>query len=329
MTAKRLRVAVIGVGNMGKKHARNYSEIDKADLVAVSDIDENLGLKVASQCNCRYYKDHNEMLDAEKLDGVSVVVPSRFHHRVGLDVIGHGVNILIEKPIAMTEAEAIDLIDAAHRANVKLMVGHVERFNPVVVRLKEVIDSGRLGKIVSITAKRVFVTPTQIRDANVLVDLAVHDIDLFSHILGANPNRVRANGGRAHLEDRDDHAEILLSYGDISGFIEVNWVTPVRIRQMTVTGTGGYAEVDYFKQTLTFYPSVVTKTVDDYNDLLVKFGNTEKVDIAVDKKQPLEVELDSFLASVANDTPVYTPGEDGLAALRVALKADSDIRKRS
>lgn len=324
-----LRVAVIGVGNMGKHHVRNYSEIEMADLVAISDINEELGRPMAEKYGCKYYKDHNKMLKNERLDAVTIVVPSRFHHRVGLDAINMGVHVLMEKPIAMTVEEAEDLISAAKAMGVKLMVGHVERFNPVIVKLREIIAEGRIGRLESITARRVSPMPTQIRDANVLVDLAVHDIDIISHLVGSQPDRVLANGGRAHLEDRDDHAEILLGYGGTSGFVEVNWVTPVRVRQMTVTGTGGYAELDYLSQTLTLYPTVVKKTVNDYKDLLVTFGDPQTIDVPVTKRESLEAEISSFLASIADDTPVFTSGEDGLAALRVALAADEDIKKRA
>lgn len=327
-----LNVAVIGAGNMGKHHVRNYSEIGIANLVAVSDINEELGRAIADEYGCKYYKDYKEMLDKEHLDAVTIVVPSRFHHEVGLEVIKRGIHVLMEKPIAMTDSEALDLINAANEHKVKLMIGHVERFNPAIVKLKEVIDAGELGKVVSITAKRVFVMPGQIRDANVLVDLAVHDIDIISHLLGTYPDRVVANGGRAHLEKRDDHAEILLSYGDASGFVEVNWVTPVRIRRLEVTGTGGYAEVDYLTKSLTLYPSNVTKTsVADYEDLLVTFGKPEKLEVEIKDKdrQPLEAEITSFLTSVLEDTPVYTSGEDGRKALEIALQAGADIESRT
>lgn len=326
MSTTRARVGVIGVGNMGKNHVRNYAECELAELVAISDINEELGQQLAEQYGCRYYRDHNEMLDREGLDAVTVVVPTRHHHRVGLDVIRHGVHLLMEKPIAMTTEEGQELIAAAAAAGVKLMVGHVERFNPVVVKLRELIDSGRLGQIASVTAQRVYVMPNQIRDANVLVDLAVHDIDIMNHLLGCGPDRVAANGGHVHLEDRSDHAQIFLRYGQASGYVEVNWVTPVRIRRMTVTGSGGYAEVDYLRQTLTLYPSVVVKEIADYQDLLVKFGEIEPEVVPVEKRQPLLAEIESFLASVLNDTPVFTSGEDGLAALKIALLAAEDIR---
>jgi UDP-N-acetylglucosamine 3-dehydrogenase len=317
---------------MGSNHVRNYSEIEQADLVAISDLNEELGRALAAQYGCKYYKDHIEMLETEQLDAVTVVVPTRFHHKVGLDVLDHGVHLLIEKPIAMTIAEAEDLIRVANEKNLKLMVGHVERFNTAVLKLKELIDSGRMGDVFSIVAKRVFKMPNQINDADVLVDLAVHDIDIISCLLGSNPTRVRANGGKAHLEAREDHAEILLTYrnGTASGIVEVNWITAVRIRKMQVTGTGGYAEVDLYEKTLVFWPAVIEKTkVEDYQDLLVTFADPVKEEIQVVERESLRDEIESFLDSVRNDTPVYTPGEDGLAALKAALAAADDIAKNS
>lgn len=329
MAQRRLRVAVIGIGNMGKNHVKNYAAIETADLVAVSDINNELGYNLAEKYGCNYYQDYIEMLESERLDAVSIVVPSRFHHRVGMDVLSRRVNVLMEKPLAMTREEALDLIEAATTSEVKLMVGFVERFNPGVIKLKEMIDGGMLGDVVSISAKRVFTMPNQIRDANVLVDLAVHDIDLISFLIGSYPDRVVANGGRAHLNDRDDHAEILLRYESASGFIETNWVTPVRIRKLEITGTGGYVDLDLLTKRLIYYKATVTRTVDDYEDLLVKFGEPNTEVISVVERQPLEVELESFLDSVANDRPVMVTGAEGLKALEIALAAGSDIDGRS
>ena len=324
-----LRVAVIGIGNMGKHHVRNYSEIHGAELVAVADLNEELGTKMAEEYNCKYYQNYLEMLDTEQLDAVTVVVPSKFHHAVGLEVIARGIHLLMEKPIAMTEAEGQDLIDAAKAKGVKLMVGHIERFNPGVVKLKQIVDEGRLGRIVSVIARRVGVMPPQIQDANVLIDLGVHDIDIISYLLGRQPDRVTANGGRALLANREDYADIFLNYGDTNGVVQVNWVTPVRIRSLAITGTEGYAELNYLTQKLTVHKSVYAKTTDGFGEFLIRYGDPQTEDVVVDQKEPLRSEIESFLDSIVSGAPVVTTGEDGLQALQTALTADLDIKKRA
>mgnify|MGYP000588092148 CR=1 FL=1 len=174
-----LNVAVIGTGNMGRNHIRTYSEIENANLVAISDIDEKVGRELSEKFRCSFYNDYNDMFEKERIDIVSICVPTFLHHKICLDVIKHKINFLVEKPIAKNAREANDIIVKAKLAGVKMTVGHIERFNPAVQKLKEMIDEGKLGNVTSVLAKRVGVFPPQIKDANVVIDLAVHDLSLI------------------------------------------------------------------------------------------------------------------------------------------------------
>ncbi|HBG81387.1 TPA: oxidoreductase [candidate division CPR2 bacterium] len=324
---KKLKTAVVGIGNMGRHHVRNYFEIENSDLIAITDLNEELGKEYADKYKCRYYKDYNEMIEVEKPDAVSIVVPSKFHHKVGKEILSKGIHCLIEKPIATTIEEAKDLIKTAKSNNAKLKIGHIERFNPGVVKLKELIDKGKLGNITSIIARRVGIYPPQIKDANVIIDLAVHDIDIINYLLGKKPNKVYSNGGRAIIGNREDYAEIFLKYGNISGYVQVNWITPVKIRSVAVTGTKGYAELNYVTQKLQLFYSQYSKVRDDFGDFVIKFGEPEKEDVKVENQEPLRAEIESFLDSIAKDKEVVTSGEEGLEALTIALKAIKEISK--
>jgi len=329
-SAGALRVAVIGIGNMGKHHARNYYELPEANLVAIADLNEELGQKMADEYDCKYYKDYKEMLKNEDLDAVTVAVPSKYHYPVGLDVIAADVHLLMEKPIAMTEAEGQELIDGAKAKGVKLMVGHIERFNPGVTELKRLLDSGDLGRPISFHAVRVGGMPPTIKDANVLVDIGVHDYDIVSYLLGGvMPDRIAANGGRAHLNGREDNAVTMLNFGDVTAVVESNWVTPDKFRTLSITGTEGYASLDYLTQTLLFYKSIYTKVPDDFGEFLMQYGTPDKQSISVAKAEPLKLELQSFLKAIMIDGQVVTPGEDGLKALQIALAANKDIQNRA
>ena len=319
---KDVNVAVIGIGAMGKNHARVYSELNGVKLVAVADVNEGAE-ETAKRHNCRFYKDYREMLKKENIDAMSIAVPTKLHTDVTLDAIRAKKHVLIEKPITDNIKDAEELIREARQNKVKLMVGHVERFNPAVQRLKEIIDEGRLGKLTSMIARRVGLFPPRIKDANVIIDLAVHDIDIFHYITGTEPKEVYSSSGRALINKREDYAELFLKYEGVTGFIQVNWITPIKIRNLSITGTKGYAELDYLTQELVLYESNYKNGYDDFGDFIVKFGKPNKVEIGVEQKEPLKAELEHFIDCVKNGKEPSVNGETALAALKVALSVVS------
>lgn len=314
-----LKIAVIGVGNMGRHHARIYSEMKVCSLVAVADLNETVGKELAEKFRCTYYKNYLEMLATEKPDIVSVCVPTSMHYQIAKDVINTGSNLLIEKPITNDLKTAEELVRLAKERKVKLTVGHIERFNPAVRKLKELVDNGALGGITSIMAQRVGLFPSQIKDANVIIDVAIHDIDIFNYILNKEPESVVIGSGKALHDKREDYADIFIKYNGTNGFIEVNWITPVKIRMLTVTGTKGFAQVNYITQTITLYKSNYEKNYDEFGDFIVKFGNPEKEELQLSKSEPLKNELEHFVDCVKNNKTPLVSGEDAIKALRVAL----------
>lgn len=314
-----IHVAVIGVGAMGKNHARVYSELNGTKLVAVADIDET-GAKIAEKYNCKFYKDYKEMLKKENIDAVSIAVPTKFHKEIAIDAINTKKHVLVEKPITDNINDAKEIIKAAKENNIKLMVGHVERFNPAVQRLKEIIDEGRLGKLTSMIARRVGLFPPRIKDANVIIDLAVHDIDIFHYLIGSEPKEVYSSIGKALIDKREDYAELFLKYNGITGFIQVNWITPIKIRNLSITGTKGYAELNYLTQELILYESNYKDGYDDFGDFIVKFGKPNKVEIGVEQKEPLKAELEHFIDCIKNNKEPSVNGEVALVALKIALR---------
>ncbi|NOX71620.1 MAG: Gfo/Idh/MocA family oxidoreductase [Candidatus Micrarchaeota archaeon] len=313
-----VNVAVIGTGNMGRNHIRVYSELEEANLVAVSDVDEKGGKEVAEKFGCKFYNDYNSMLENEKIDAVSICVPTFLHHKVALDVAEHDVNFLVEKPIAKNTEEGKEIVDAAKRNGVKMTVGHVERFNPAVIKIKDMIDEGKLGKITSVNARRVGIFPPQIKDANVVIDLAVHDIDIINYLLGKRPEKIYAGLGKALIEKRHDYASIFLRYNGANAFVEVNWITPVKIRTLSVTGTKGYAELNYVTQELVFYESVYDRQCDDFGDFVINFGKPNIINIDVKKEEPLKNELKHFINCIKDGKDLLVTGEEALAALKIS-----------
>jgi UDP-N-acetylglucosamine 3-dehydrogenase len=304
---KKLRVAVIGVGSMGKNHARIYSELKSVELIGVADVSETLAASIARNYGCKAFADYNDLLD-ESLDALSIVVPTTLHKKVALDAIRKGINVLVEKPIANTVENADAVIKAARNKGVKLMVGHVERFNPAIIKLKELVDSGLLGKLVSISAKRVGPYNPRIRDVGIIIDLGTHDIDIMSYLCGERTKKVYASAGSV-VHSHEDHAIITLNFGSgSSGMIDTNWLTPHKVRNLTVIGSKGIAEVNYIEETLRIFDQEWVR------------------DAKIEKEEPLKLELLHFVDCVQHDKKPLVSGEDGRHALAVALAAIESAR---
>lgn len=321
-------VAVIGVGNMGKNHVRVYSQIPDVDLVAVCDIDKNSVKKVAKTYGAKWYLDYKKMLDEEEeIDAVSISVPTTRHEEVALGTIDCGKHVLIEKPIAASIKSAEKMVERADSAGVKLMVGHIERFNPAVVKIKQLIDEGKLGQIVSISSKRVGPYANIKNDVGVCLDLAIHDIDVMRFITNDEISEVYAKIGNNFCL-HEDHASIMLTLQKgITGLIEANWLTPTKIRRLDVTGKEGYAALDYISQELHLYGKVLSKNYADYEELTMAYGHPQRAKIKTEKEEPLKLELRHFLQSIVDNSTPLVDGRSGIKNLEAALAAVQSARK--
>lgn len=323
-----MNAAVIGVGNMGKHHVRNYFEIPETNLVAIADTNPEIGKALASEYKCQYYEDYQEMLEKESIEMVTIAVPTKYHKKVALDCIEKGIHVLIEKPIAANVAEAREIVQKAKEKGIKFTVGHIERFNPAVLKLKEMVDKGELGEITSIVTRRIGPMPTQIKDANVVIDIGVHDIDLMNWFFGKLPDKISAGGGNALNKTRQDYVDIFLKYGKMSGLAQANWITPVKIRTMAVSGTKAYIELNFITQELAVFESLYTTEYDDFGEFVIKFGEPkEKNVIKVDPIEPLKAEIKAFAEAITNDTRPLVTAQEAIEALAIACKVDHLIRK--
>ena len=308
---KSVNVGVIGVGAMGYNHARVYYRLENANLVAVSDVSETTLKKVCKKYDTKGYSDIKELLEDPEIEAVSICVPTTHHHSVVMKAIEHGKHVLVEKPIAFTEKEAEEMIEAAKEKGVILATGHVERFNPAVQKAKELIENDVIGDVVSASAKRVGPFPPRIKDVGVAIDLAIHDLDVMYYLFDEEVEQVYATMGSILDKcEYEDHAEIMINFKGVTGMLEVNWLTPYKRRQIEITGTDGIISVDYIDQSI---------------DVNGKFAQ----DIKINHEEPLKEELKSFLECVVNNkTPVIT-GEDGLNALKMVLAANKSSKEHT
>ena len=311
---KQTNVGVIGVGSMGYNHVRIYSELENANLVAISDMVRGTLDKVSKEFNTVGYVDYDNILQIDDIEVVNICVPTVFHHDVVMRAIEAGKNVLVEKPIASKLNEAEEMIKAAEDAGVTLATGHVERFNPAVRVAKKLIDEGAIGEVVTANSKRLGPFPPRIRDVGVAIDLAIHDIDIFNYLFNSRANTVFANmSSKLKNCEFEDHAEMMTKYDSgVLSILETNWLTPYKKRQLNITGIDGIISVDYGNQTVTLFKE-----------------NNQVEDIKVENKEPLKEELRSFVDCVQNNIPPEVSGKDGYEALRIvdaAMTSSKDKR---
>ncbi len=312
---RKIRTAVIGVGNMGKHHVRIYSQI--SHLVAISDVIPELGRTIAHQYNVVYYKDYRQMLDEVKPDAVSVAVPTSYHREIVVGCLQRKIPTLVEKPIALTIPDGITMIDASRKYRTSLMVGHIERFNPVIIKLKELIDSRKFGDIINLLVMRVGISPPEIKDADVSLELAIHDIDIFNLLLGELPYNKHILKKKVYKNSIADSSTITLEYPKATALVYTNWITPIKMRKLYVTGTKGFAEIDYITQKLILYKRLIQKKHYDDFTALTNETNLPNKKIYVSKKEPLKEELHYFLRCVIHKK--QNDATHALEALRVLL----------
>jgi len=299
-----LRVGVIGAGVMGSNHARVLAGLPNVSLIGVVDPSLAHRTRVTELADCRSFETI-EQLFAEGVDAVTVAAPTHLHHEVALACIANNVHLLVEKPIASSVEEGREIVAAAHRAGVTLMVGHVERFNPAVAAVKQAIAG---EDILSIAITRVGPFPPRMSNVGVVIDLAVHDIDLIRWFTESDIVEVQPQLSSA-VAEREDIA--LLQFRTASGVlahINTNWLTPFKARNVTVATRGKYVTGDLLTRQVTecfgFRPD----------------GSYSMRHLPVGHDEPLRAELIAFLSAVRTGGKPAVTGEEGVASLEIATR---------
>lgn len=324
--SEQLRVGVIGCGRMGAFHLRNYAQLECAQLVAVAEPDETARRRAIGESRVTEYSDWRDLIEfgAEELDAVSIACPSEHHAEVALAALGAGLHVLVEKPIATTLPDALRMRGAAFDADRKLMVGHVERFNPAVAKLRELVTDGRLGTVYRAHATRVGPLPTRIQDTGVAIDLATHDLDVMQHVLDLSIGEIYADGGRFLHASQEDLLTCLVRFNgpedlDTLGLLDVNWLTPEKQRELVLIGENGLLRASYITQDVWFIESPTAPLQWDGLSVLRGDGEGAAVRFSLAKTEPLRAELEAFCHCVLDDTPEPVSAHDGVKALAAAL----------
>jgi UDP-N-acetylglucosamine 3-dehydrogenase len=321
----RLRAGVVGLGMMGRNHVRVWDEtINGVDLVAVSDPDPAAVRRATAGRRARGFDDPERMFAEEELDLVSIVAPTRLHRPLAIAALRAGIHVLVEKPIAASREEAVDMIETARASDRLLTVGHIERFNPAIRELRRRLADGELGRIFKIHATRLGPFPARIRDVGVVVDLAPHDLDIIRFLADSEPVRIYAEAERRIHTDHEDLFVGLMKFANgVIGALDINWLTPTKKRTLTVTGELGMYLADYIAQDLIFYANP-----DGYETWINRGAGAPITSVtegemtrrAIARREPLAIELEEFAAAVRDGGPPPVDPHDALTALLLARK---------
>jgi len=295
-----MKVGVVGLGWMGRVHLRNYTEMADVEVVGVVDVDPKAREEVTAQFGVKAFATLDELLEND-IDAMSVCVPTSLHHETGLKIIDKNINVIIEKPLATTAAEGEELVKKAAEKGVALMVGHVERFNPAVERVKELIGDD----VISIQIERVGPYPPRIQDVGVIKDLGSHDIDLIRYLTGSEYKSVYAVSSTSIGKHEDSALITAEMENGVLANISTNWVTPYKGRKIHVACESKYIEAN-----------LITQEVKEYSAFSAYDKSYSVREWPLMFREPVKEELTQFLTALRNGTPVPISGEDGLEVLK-------------
>jgi UDP-N-acetylglucosamine 3-dehydrogenase len=321
--ASKTKIVLVGLGRMGRNHLRVLRETAGFELAAVVDANaappQDLG-------GIPFLRSVNDLAKID-FEAAVVATPTATHYDVARELIAMGKHLLVEKPIASTFQQGREVIEAAQKKGVKLVVGHVERFNPAIRKLREVIKEGWIGTPIHFAFTRVGGYPeTLLQGNNVILDLAVHDIDVLRSLVGP----VRLEHSICHVTFREgvfDTSEILMrAASGASASVHVNWITPTKIRSVRVTGTRGVCFVDYILQTCELLGGSLLKNIEpdssSFEAIQELYRATDKIQFGVHKVEPLRMQATQFHAFLnGGDHGELCTGRDALAAVLIAERA--------
>ena len=299
-----IKVGVIGAGTMGKHHARVYAGLSDVELVGIADINKDVARTIAERYNTEAFIDYKELLKRD-LDAVSIVVPTFLHEKVALDTAEAWVNMIIEKPIADTVENARNIIKSADENDVKLMVGHIERFNPIMPVIQKSMGN---SDIISIDVTRVGPFPPRIRDVGVVIDLATHDIDLIRYLTKSEFRKMYSLTSKNIFKNEDIAILSFEMENGVLAHITTNWLTPFKIREINIATKERFIKGLFIEQKVSEHSKYEEDGSYIVKELSVPFG------------EPLNLELGAFLRAVRDDEEPPITGEDGLKALEVAIE---------
>ena len=310
---KIIKAGVIGVGYLGRFHAQKYQALEDVELVGVADVDPDRASQVAAECGCAHFSDYKELLD--QVDAVSIAVPTSFHHQVGFDALSAGVDILLEKPMTVTLAEADELIGLAEKNKLILQVGHLERFNPAVLAMKPFLTTP-----VFIESDRISSFKRRGVDVDVVLDLMIHDIDIILTIIDSPLKTIHTVGAPVVTDTTDIANARLIFENGATANITVSRVSLTNVRKMRVFQPGSYINVDFANKkimTLQLEDELLESGMPKHSKEIKSFAGEDA----------LLNEIFHFVHHVRSRTRPDVSGVEGRRALEVVMQVMEQIKQ--
>ncbi len=311
---KNIQVGVIGVGYLGRFHAQKYAALQGVDLVGVADIDSVQAQQVAKECGCQSFSDYRQLLPV--VDAVSIVVPTPYHHKVGGECLDAGIDVLLEKPMTVTLAEADDLIAKAESKKLILQIGHLERFNPAVQAMEPFLTTP-----VFIESNRIATFKTRGADVDVVLDLMIHDIDIILYIIKSPLKTIHTVGAPVATANTDIANARLIFENGATANVTVSRISRTNVRKMRIFQPGSYINVDFGnKKVMTIQLSEELREASGMPKQEVELRTFSDGDALLS-------EVTSFVQHVRERTKPVVSGFEGRRALAVALQVMAQIKE--
>ncbi len=311
----KLKVGVIGVGSMGKNHVRSYAALKNlCDLVGVYDMNQQLSNEIADSYGVKSFSSLEDLM--EEVDAINIATPTTTHYDIAMKAIDNDLHILLEKPITNTIEEAEEILQAARDKNLTVQVGHIERFNPAIQALPDILQG---EEIIAIDVKRMGPYDPRIDDTDVIQDLMIHDIDVVSSISPTSVEGVSAFGSIIKSKKHIDYAvaNMIMNNGIIAT-LTASRVTNKKVRKLTVITHDSYIELDYMQK------KIVLTNKSAFKDS--GFSKKSELEEVFDEaEEPLKMQLSHFVNSVENDTRPLINGNDGLEALKLTKTIQKQV----
>jgi UDP-N-acetylglucosamine 3-dehydrogenase len=314
-----MKACLIGAGEMGQHHVEALCAVDGVSLVGVAEADGGRLERVARGRSFKRYTSASLMLRQQRPDFVAVAVPTNQHESVAVQCLEAGAHVIVEKPVAADIRGALRIEGEARERGLLVSVGHIERFNPAVIGLVEKLSEGVVGRIFQVGARRTGPFPPRVRDVGAIKDLATHDLDVIRFIFGSPFEFVFAQLARHLHSEHEDLGTVVgrLENGAIAS-LDVNWLTPTKVRELRVVGEGGMYVLDYIRQDLTLYRNGGHAPGFGAISVFASVAEGEVIQYPVHRKEPLRAEIESFVQAIRAGGPPPVSVAEAIEALRLA-----------